>query len=222
MSFLQILYNVEDYNGNGGLISSYINGQGVSSIETATQSPDGKWKIDIFQDLSAELGINSITKLGVQAPPGTQFYINDQVQKADGGSSSLGYSIMVGRTGIYELNEGAEIRSLQFKEPYSYILDVDSSRRMMEEGMSIMDQAKDSFINEINGLQLTEGTALNSTTQSNYRKEYQEAHESYVKAYELGRSKYIQGQAGIYIENEVSQNDLRNIIIDIIYPDIGG
>ena len=63
---------------------------------------------------------------------------------------------------------------------------------------------------------------LNSTTQSNYRKEYQQAHESYVKAYELGRSKYIQGQAGIYIENEVSQNDLRNIIIDIIYPDIGG
>jgi hypothetical protein len=59
---------------------------------------------------------------------------------------------MVGRTGIYELNEGAEIRSLQFKEPYSYILDVDSSRRMMEEGMSIMDQAKDSFINEINRL----------------------------------------------------------------------
>jgi hypothetical protein len=71
MSFLQILYNVEDYNGNGGLISSYMKKGDVSSIETATQSPEGKVKINIFEDLIAELGINSITKLGVQAPPGT-------------------------------------------------------------------------------------------------------------------------------------------------------
>ena len=52
---------------------------------------------------------NNATQIGIQALPGTKFYLNDGLQS--------GYGIVIGRTGIYELdttNLGMSITNLQF------------------------------------------------------------------------------------------------------------
>ena len=54
-------------------------------------------------------------KVGIQAPPGTWFYINIKSQK-----------IMMGKSGFFEL-EDVEINHLWFAKNYSYVLDPDQT-----------------------------------------------------------------------------------------------
>ena len=54
-------------------------------------------KEDIYTDLVAQVGASQFNKVGVQAPPGTKMVMNESKQ------------IMVGRTGIYELDEDIAI-----------------------------------------------------------------------------------------------------------------
>jgi len=48
-----------------------------------------------------------IKKIGIQGPPGTKFIIGDS-----GTTNSMDHVIMIGRTGIYELNDDIVIKKL--------------------------------------------------------------------------------------------------------------
>lgn len=69
------------------------------------------------------------TKVGIQAPPGTQMIMNDIKE------------ILIGRTGIYELDEDISITGLQFKQPQNYIEDIAAEEQAKEEGLRVIEQA---------------------------------------------------------------------------------
>ena len=70
-------------------------------------------------------GAKQFNKLGIQAPPGTKAVIN-------------GKEIMVGRTGIYELDEDIAITTLRFERPRKYIKDEDASKAAEAAGTAAM------------------------------------------------------------------------------------
>jgi hypothetical protein len=55
---------------------------------------------DIEQDVCDFLGCESITSIGIQAPPGTKFYVNNN-------------TAIVGPTGVFELNNLLKITSFK-------------------------------------------------------------------------------------------------------------
>lgn len=214
----QIVYNVEDYAGSGGLISS--NSQGDKVYPNDYYDENGESKIDIYNEIFSQIGIVSVNKIGIQAPPGTRFWLNlDSPPQQN--SDTPDVTIMVGRTGIYETEPGFKINGLQFERPVKYVLDTMQSKDMADEGRRDMDEAKITFDQNLAALKNKYGSATSSASNKDFWEEYEILHNNYVKAYEKGRSRYISGMMGIYVkieansENEI--NDLRNIIIDIRY-----
>lgn len=72
---------------------------------------------DIFFS-SSDVYSATIVSLGIQTVPGVQFYLNDSVD-----------TIIVGSTGIYELNlsDGYEIKSLRFTQESMELIDHNTS-----------------------------------------------------------------------------------------------
>lgn len=115
MNIGQIVYNIQDYIVSGDYISTSSENpfERISSI-----NPDYKIKkIDIYnQNLVTFYKANKFIKLGIQAPPNTKFKIDENK------------IFTVGQTGIYELNDLIEIKSLSFIQPnkkdlYNIIID---------------------------------------------------------------------------------------------------
>lgn len=133
----QIIYNVEDYNSSGGyistsnqntsnIISSISYGSDADSFERYQQDI-----IDIFgQNLVSLYSSGIFSKLGIQAPPGTKVILNDNKQ------------IMIGRTGVYELDEDINITNLYFIRPKKYILDESSTQENLEKGKNGLEAAE--------------------------------------------------------------------------------
>lgn len=106
----QIVYNYLDINGLGAVINNPLNCEifKYGSNNTITQSiGTGRY----------------ISKLGVQAPPGTIFYLGiDADSREQDLSATANYpnvvTITVGRNGIYELEDSdVRIYAIQFKKP---------------------------------------------------------------------------------------------------------
>lgn len=97
----QIIYNLEDYGTNDGLISTSKDKKSIISSEKDPEYKNNR--INIFQELLSQ---EEYVKLGIQAPPGTRLQIN-------------GKNIIVGRTGVYELDEEIIVTSLKFLSPTS-------------------------------------------------------------------------------------------------------
>ena len=131
IQFKQIVYNLEDYSGSGGLVSTkqgdlselvysavYQNNLNDSTETTTNDETDYEnKKIDIF-GVNILKGFNNVKKIGIQAPPGTKFTFNKAT------TQDTGEWIMVGRTGIYELNDDIVINYLRFQRPQNYIINL--------------------------------------------------------------------------------------------------
>ena len=93
----QVVYNLEDFHGSGGLISTSktnMNDKPVSwDGDSKTKGAYQASQFDIFSDIVGKFtNGGEFLKLGIQAPPGTKVKLN---------SNKI---IMIGRTGTYELD----------------------------------------------------------------------------------------------------------------------
>lgn len=185
----QIYYRVIDNFGN------YISGptENINIYDNIVKN--------IFKDA------HRFIKLGVQAPPGTKMIINETK------------SIMVGRTGIYELDEGIQITSLRFIKPRKYIKDEGASQDAKTEGAKEMKAAE-----EVRSKALEILNSSLDKTEDAYWESYKAIQTNYITAYEEALGKYNSGVNGIYvlpnpdnINAEENYEDLYNVIIDVIY-----
>lgn len=229
IQFKQIVYNLEDYGGSGGLISTkqgdlselvysavYQNNLN-DSTETATNDEINynNKKINIFETNILE-GFNNVKKIGIQAPPGTKFTFNKAT------TQDTGEWIMIGRTGIYELNDDIVINYLKFQRPQNYIVNKELSQQLQATGTGIMKVARDTFLQKINELEKTLGQAPDRTEAgSEYWTEYNNAHQNYITQYKSGLGIYLKGKAGVYVPDPTIV-DLYNIIIDFTYETYEG
>lgn len=76
--------------------------------------------VDIYSDIVSAYGATAFNKIGIQAPPGTQVVMNDTK------------NIMIGRTGIYELDYDIKILTMYFVRPKKYIKDEATSKALIE------------------------------------------------------------------------------------------
>lgn len=146
--------------------------------------------IDIYTDILTQITPNSLTKIGIQAPPGTQLQMNGIKE------------IMIGRTGIYELDEGISITSLKFYRPKTYEVNKEETAKNQVRGQEQMDAAKEAYDKTVAGLDKFSST---------YYQELQKAESTYSTALNAGYSLY---QTKIY---DAEEGDLTNVIIDYIY-----
>ena len=229
IQFKQIVYNLEDYGGSGGLISTkqgdltelvysavYQNNLNDSTETTTNDETDYEnKKINIFKDNILK-GFNNVKKIGIQAPPGTKFTFNKAT------TQDTGEWIMVGRTGIYELNDDIVINYLRFQRPQNYIINKELSQQLQATGTGIMKVARDTFLQKINELEKTLGQAPDRTEAgSEYWTEYNNAHQNYITQYKSGLGIYLKGKAGVYVPDPTIV-DLYNIIIDFTYETYEG
>lgn len=229
IQFKQIVYNLEDYGGSGGLVSTkqgdlselvysavYQNNLNDSTETTTNDETDYEnKKIDIF-GVNILKGFNNVKKIGIQAPPGTKFTFNKAT------TQDTGEWIMVGRTGIYELNDDIVINYLRFQRPQNYIVNKELSQQLQATGTGIMKAARDIFLQKINELEKTLGQAPDRTEAgSEYWTEYNNAHQNYITQYKSGLGIYLKGKAGVYVPDPTIV-DLYNIIIDFAYETYEG
>lgn len=229
IQFKQIVYNLEDYGGSGGLISTkqgdlselvysavYQNNLNDSTETTTNDETDYEnKKINIF-GVNILKGFNNVKKIGIQAPPGTKFTFNKAT------TQDTGEWIMVGRTGIYELNDDIVINYLRFQRPQNYIVNKELSQQLQATGTGIMKVARDTFLQKINELEKTLGQAPDRTEAgSEYWTEYNNAHQNYITQYKSGLGIYLKGKAGVYVPDPTIV-DLYNIIIDFTYETYEG
>lgn len=174
----QIYHNVMDTNSGGPLTDD----------------------VNIFQDIVKAYGATSFTKVGVQAPPGTQMILNDK-------------TIMVGRTGIYELDEDISITTMRFIQPQVYEKDEAETQIAKEQGEAGMKAAEEARSKALDSLHTRYGDTRNDA----YWEEYNNIQAIYIEAYKAALNKYNQGCNGIYILVKDSYKDLDNVIVDFIY-----
>ena len=228
----QIVYNLEDYGGSGGLISTNKNNHNEliysmvyqnrenDSTETTLVGDLGltdymENRINIF-DKNILANYTNVKKIGIQAPPGTKFTFNKAT------TQDTGEWIMVGRTGIYELNDDIVIDYLRFQRPQNYIINKELSQQLQATGTGIMKAARDTFLQKINELEKTLGQAPDRTEAgSEYWTEYNNAHQNYITQYKSGLGIYLKGKAGVYVPDPTIV-DLYNIIIDFTYETYEG
>lgn len=155
-----------------------------------TTSPD---KLNIFNDILTQIGVTSIKKLGIQAPPGTICYVNKQ-------------EIMIGRTGMYELDEIIVVSSLYFVKKQIYILDSDATADQLASSKRRIDELEEKRRND---------TSLLIKTDPDYYKKYIAIQEEFYKNYSVALELYNEALQGIYIRG--GEEDLENIIVDFLY-----
>lgn len=145
---------------------------------------------DLYTDVVAAIGASQLTKVGVQAPPGTQMVLN-QIK-----------SIMIGRTGIYELDEDIAITELYFIRPKTYTIDTTNTEKNQATGLDNMQDAKTKYEEKLATLDPEDET---------YYSQLNDAIATYEAAYSAGYALYIK------TEYTATEGDLENVIIDYIY-----
>lgn len=185
MNYGQIIYHLEDYYNHGGIISTKTDGT-VGIIPSLGQGGTDD-SINVFESL-VESG-TTWDKIGIQAPPGIEFIIDEQ-------------PYIMGPSGTFELT-GVNISSFKFKELKNYSIDKNASKLAIESGRTMMQNALDKY----NGL--TQNLILDENTTDNFK----DITEQYFVEYETGYALYKSGKNGIYNEDETNKI-LMNIIVD--------
>lgn len=152
----------------------------------------------------------SITKLGIQAPPGTLVTLNTNKK------------IMIGRTGIYELDAGILVTSIVFNRPSNYKKLDDETNALLRVSGSSISEIEASRANQIAALGAAPTlpdppTDAQVTAYTAYWNNYNSIQSSYAAAYETYLAQYNQGLAGVYILDEQNPGDLYNVVVDFIY-----
>lgn len=172
--------------------------------------------IDIFTDIVAQQGAEYFSKIGIQAPPGTRVVLNNTK------------TIMIGRTGIYELDENIMIEHMYFVRPRLYVKDEAASEEAKQDGiqgMLLADETRQTELDELNanypdGIPTTE----EDEGYEEYWDQYNAIQSKYIEAYKKALSLFNTGSNGIYVlpdpqnpDSEANFKDLYNVIVDFIY-----
>lgn len=171
--------------------------------------------IDIFQDIVSGYGAKQFNKLGIQAPPGTRIVMNNSK------------TIMIGRTGIYELDEDITITNMYFLRPKKYIKDEAASEKAKQDGIAKMlkaNETRQQALDQLNNDFPTIPTDEENPNYDTYWNRYNTIQSNYITAYQEGLSQFNIGSNGIYvlpnpdnIEADENYEDLYNVLIDFIY-----
>lgn len=161
-------------------------------------------------NLVTALGKTAFTKVGIQAPPGTQIVINES------------HTIIIGRSGLYELE--ARIESLYVKPISVYVKNIQNAdaKVNIEEGSSAIKLQCTNFVNALNNTysiipsnksqwteeKYTTFMSQNEQAFTNALKEFKNNLDTSVATYLSGIAKLWQTGTPTYIEN---------IIIDYEY-----
>lgn len=156
----------------------------------------GNNKYNIFdQNLVEAYPANRFTKVGIQAPPGTKVIM-----------SKSNKVIIIGRTGIYELDENIPIDYLRFEHPIEYKFDQDATQEALNEGINALKEAEKYKKETIDTLDPDSET---------YWEDYTKYQDIYFNKYKEALALYKKGVNGVY--DPVGEKDLDDIIIDFIY-----
>lgn len=188
-------------------------GQIYYRVVDTSSTGDGKHYIssgiDIYNDIVSASSAKQFTKVGIQAPPGAQVVMN------------ASKTIMIGRTGIYELDEDIVITSMKFVRPTVYIKDEKESESKKQEGEKIIKEAKMALEAAIAALG-EEPADPTSDAYKTYWNGYNEANETYITAFQKGSAILNQGLNGVYKEDKTVIGELDNVIVDFIYDPLQG
>ena len=188
-------------------------GQIYYRVVDTSSTGDGKHYIssgiDIYNDIVSASSAKQFTKVGIQAPPGAQVVMN------------ASKTIMIGRTGIYQLDEDIVITSMKFVRPTVYIKDEEESESKKQEGEKIIKEAKVALEAAIAALG-EEPTDPTSDAYKTYWSGYNEANETYITAFQKGSAILNQGLNGVYKEDKTVIGELDNVIVDFIYDPLQG
>lgn len=241
----QIIYNVQDYYNSGGYISSSIDSPLTSTVNSSfytktVQDENGKdyqvpdwdaYKAACYPIINSKksgkksiisvIGTGDdakILKLGIQAPSGTKVHLNS-------GSQGDEQIIMIGRTGMYELDENIAITDIYFERPRNYILDKEATEKQLSLGKQGMRAAEEERETNINKLKNGEAPYENIIKDSEeYWNAYIGINDKFQAAYDTAKGQYNIGVTGIYklpnkdnLDAEENYKELYNIIIDFEY-----
>lgn len=171
---------------------------------------------NIFSDIIAQVGASQFNKVGVQAPAGTKIVMNESK------------TIMVGRTGIYELDDDIAITNMYFIRPRKYKKDEEASQQAIEQGTKEMQAADKKRADDLEQFYKENPVMPDLDTDPEgyraYWDSYNNIQTTYIEAYQTALSLYAQGVNGIYvlpnpdnIDAPENYQDLYNVIIDFIY-----
>lgn len=171
---------------------------------------------NIFSDIIAQVGASQFNKVGVQAPAGTKIVMNESK------------TIMVGRTGIYELDDDIAITNMYFIRPRKYEKDEEASQQAIEQGTEGMQAEDKKRANDLEQFYKENPVMPDPDTDPEgyraYWDSYNNIQTTYIEAYQAALSLYNQGVNGIYvlpnpdnIDAPENYQDLYNVIIDFIY-----
>lgn len=171
---------------------------------------------NIFSDIIAQVGASQFNKVGVQAPAGTKIVMNESK------------TIMVGRTGIYELDDDIAITNMYFIRPRKYEKDEEASQQAIEQGIEGMQAADKKRADDLEQFYKENPVMPDPDTDPEgyraYWDSYNNIQTTYIEAYQTALSLYNQGVNGIYvlpnpdnIDAPENYQDLYNVIIDFIY-----
>lgn len=171
---------------------------------------------NIFSDIVVQVGSSQFNKVGVQAPAGTKIVMNESK------------TIMVGRTGIYELDDDIAITNMYFIRPRKYEKDEEASQQAIEQGTAGMQAADKKRSEDLERFYKENPDMPDQDTDPEGYKAYWDAYNNiqtaYIEAYQTALSLYNQGVNGIYVlpnpdnvDAPENYQDLYNVIIDFIY-----
>lgn len=179
---------------------------------------------NIFNDIVSTMGGGNtrFTKLGVQAPPGTKVVLNNTK------------TIMVGKTGIYELDDNIYIDNMYFVRPMRYIKDEEASSKAKEDGIAKMlaaDEKRKAAMKKLNtdfptipGDEFLEDGETPNPAYEEYWSRYNDIQSEYIVEYQEGLNLFNTGSNGIYVlpnpnspDSPENYEDLYNVIVDFIY-----
>lgn len=171
---------------------------------------------NIFSDIITQVGASQFNKVGVQAPAGTKIVMNESK------------TIMVGRTGIYELDDDIAITNMYFIRPRKYEKDEEASQQAIEQGTEGMQAADKKRADDLEQFYKENPVMPDPDTDPEgyraYWDSYNNIQTTYIEAYQTALSLYNQGVNGIYvlpnpdnIDAPENYQDLYNVIIDFIY-----
>lgn len=171
---------------------------------------------DIFTDIVNQIGASQFNKVGIQASPGTQIVMNNAK------------TIMVGRTGIYELDDDIAITAMYFVRPRKYEKDEEASAEAIEQGVARMQAAEDARERALEQFYVDNPVIPDRETDPEGYQAYWDAYNNiqmtYIASYQEALNLYNSGINGIYVlpnpgDVNAPENyqDLYNVIIDFIY-----
>lgn len=195
----QVVYNLQDFH-TGGLIST--DSSNLSNTITSDSPNYSTNRLDIFSvDLVVDKFNNQpFSKLGIQAPPGTKIQLND------------GKLIIIGRTGVYELDEDIQVTHLKFIQPKKYKLNRAKSQEYLQTGSEGLEKAEQIRTEKLK--KLNDEYATKDKDEA-YWARYIRIQNDFDASYSKAQSNYIIGINGFYEEDGFEE--LYNVIIDFLY-----